>query len=873
MLHQGPVSQPARNVGLKQKNEIMRGYILLFALIICAAYSFAQSADDAEFKRIMMQYEQKLKHVTNPADGVKLLNEMRAKQQEYLAKKMDTVAKIKNKYGVDQAEAAAAKMRANPGSGAQFEGNPLYTKCKVEMTYSYNQDDYSGGETGHASFKGTGNCSLKMTTYLFRYLGKIVLTTPKEAIIEQTVNGTLSATGIDVSTGGTFTYNDRASAISPPLPGLSLNYESPTHWNAGARVVLKGTHTPSVGEAVVDTPDMHADATNDNGTLVIAGNTITITRNYNDNTTTGSGNHIQKHSFTGALKMVISPAADQKYLAFFDFDGGQEAYAHWMPEGYRAHSLVHGNYIDVKIKVESPAQPGKDFTSQIKYIKWELPSDEVSRVPGYANNAPDESVNSHKYGIPKSIISKLADLQLHLTTDLADTTVENLKLTSTATNNYTARVYSFDYGAWGKLIAHITLTDGTEIIAKARDTQSEFLLLPKRDPESKIATYFKQMNRVLDKKDDADDEKILSDDKYPGDGFTLYEEYRGFMENGKHFRGDPNAKDVMIYNGVNTNRSRDGIATYEMILNNYTSHVVKTHHRFTLEEFGLQQSSPSSTEIKASLDNSVELPYRDKWLNFNNFADLHKTDQHGICILGTEATLGYAFASANVGGHCGPPKDFDFLVISADFSPDTGGYARIKVDLDSLGNITVNPNGHSLVTTDEYAITVAHEMLHNSGVNHHGDHKDFNDGDKSTFVYADNGTWKVNGIPGVTLYWEANPGVAITDIDPKFGRMMRERKNKLVVRSWHGTCSGNEDCVMRYDDADAYSQSPSSNVIYIVPQSRGRYGELTGTHLCTSGAGTGVNAPGHFPISRYSDANTGMGDCIHQFCINDKFAH
>ncbi|MEO7308983.1 MAG: hypothetical protein ABIX01_01185 [Chitinophagaceae bacterium] len=848
-----------------------------FALFLIACFFFgsigAQSAEDEAFRKIMEDYKQKLQAVKTREQGLKLMNEIKAKQQAYLNKKMDTATKIKNAYGTDQIGSAMTAM-ANATGAKKYVNNPLFVKCKVEVSFTNNSTNATnnGAMKTRSESHQTGSGTIRMTTYMFKYMGRIVITGDTDAIVQSTAGGATSQSGSDQSPSGSSSYNGNGSAVNTPKPAVNFSFEGPDRWSVQATVHYKGQRTDKRGSVPNDFDD-GSDADADNGRLVQSGNSFTITRNISEHNTKVDGDNKQTEEKQGTLSVKITPDNGDTYLAYFEPVAGQQAYEQWMPEGYGSHASEHGNYIDIKLKVESKAHPGEDFTNQIKYIKWELPADEVGHVPGYANNAPSETLKEFAHPNPHNPISLLADMQLHITTDLSDTSVENLAITSTVANNYTVRVYAFDWGAFAKLTAHVVLTDSTEIIAMERATGNEFLLLPKRDGDSKVATYYKKSNKVNDRKDTDDDEKMSGDDKYPGDGFTLYEEYRGFMEHGKHFRGDPKAKDVMIYDGINTGRTKDGIAMYELVLNNYTLHVVKTHHRFTEKEFGLEQGyfEVPQTEITASNKYGINLPFRTKCLNFNNIPELHAVDQHGICILGTPKELGFAFASANVGGDCGPPKNFDFLVISADFSPDPKGYATIKVDLDSLGNITVNPNGKSLVTTDEYAVTVAHEMLHNSGVSHHGDNTDY---DKPcTFEYIGHNNWKINGNKVVQLFWENAPTVPIdTMTDRNLIRKLHENGEKLTIRTWHGVCSGFEDCIMRYDDASGYSKTKASNQVYMIP-SRHNYRELTGIHLCTSATGTGVNAAGHLPMSRYSDADAGYGNCIHQFCVNDKYAH
>ena len=63
--------------------------------------------------------------------------------------------------------------------------------------------------------------------------------------------------------------------------------------------------------------------------------------------------------------------------------------------------------------------------------------------------------------------------------------------------------------------------------------------LPMRSASSFIADSWKKSHGVNGVSDNADNETDPKGDGNPGDGLTLYEEYRGFIEDGQHIEGDP----------------------------------------------------------------------------------------------------------------------------------------------------------------------------------------------------------------------------------------------------------------------------------------------------------------------------------------------
>ena len=63
-----------------------------------------------------------------------------------------------------------------------------------------------------------------------------------------------------------------------------------------------------------------------------------------------------------------------------------------------------------------------------------------------------------------------------------------------------------------------------------------------------VAMSWRKEHAVAEVPDDDDSEDDPKVDGSKGDGFTLYEEYRGFVENGKRIEGDPKKKDFFVQN-------------------------------------------------------------------------------------------------------------------------------------------------------------------------------------------------------------------------------------------------------------------------------------------------------------------------------------
>ena len=81
-----------------------------------------------------------------------------------------------------------------------------------------------------------------------------------------------------------------------------------------------------------------------------------------------------------------------------------------------------------------------------------------------------------------------------------------------------------------------------------------------------------------------------------------------------------------------------------------------------------------------------------------------------------------------------------------------------------------------------------------------------------------------------------------------------------------GPHSGDQGCVMRYYFAKFYeAKNSAQKTLYLVTPGS----ESIGLSICHAATGTGVNAAGHTPQSRYGDAASGAGDCFSQICPND----
>ena len=193
---------------------------------------------------------------------------------------------------------------------------------------------------------------------------------------------------------------------------------------------------------------------------------------------------------------------------------------------------------------------------------------EVSNWPGHCMNAPlnastagakqDLCIYGQVHGVYTSTANALAGSPLSLPTDtlknghIAWETREDGRTPARFSWNSEASlptdftivviVTSEDYGAFGTLQAHLYQKDTVD--------ETALLNIPKDNNNNEIADAWEVaafgwkagMTATTD-----DEPSGIADNSYTGDGFTTFEEYRGFQVNGVHKRLNLKRKDVFVH--------------------------------------------------------------------------------------------------------------------------------------------------------------------------------------------------------------------------------------------------------------------------------------------------------------------------------------
>ncbi len=531
-----------------------------------------------------------------------------------------------------------------------------------------------------------------------------------------------------------------------------------------------------------------------------------------------------------------------------------DGYDDWRPQGKISDPKKAGNNLRARATLKSRDGKPPEVMSPVRRFVFELK--DTSREPGVCMNWPLNAKDNDP------------DLRLAVVQPGDQLSEEDQKLIVKTVRQddqqqyfAEAQVDSYDFGGQAELRVTCELEDGREIIGLIKDDKGaqDIVRVPKTNGPRWIAQSWLEKKGITDLSDDDDEEKVEGQD-YKGDGFTLYEEYRGFVENGVRIECDPKKKDLFIVNMADV-ASREGFSLLERIAK------LRVHGR-------LREDKEMNTTARL--------------MNGNRRAGPHRVDQHGVILSNRVDMNNYKAAGGGaqvpVAGadqtKAARPRDTSYCYI---VPPDAihGIFSATSLKLYDLTHLSFN---------QLYAAAVAHELLHAIGVDHHGDQlMDYRWGEFQSSDNPKNPTGKPrfldetlagNG-PPVFYLWEDSGASVAEDQQAVFNQYVAQSASggqdwyRHAAEYWcnrlffvgkpRGTDSGEEACVMRYYFATAYAAKGKSNTFYVI-RPGAKQAETT---VCTGAKGTGGNAAAHSPQPRFGDAADGRGDCFAQICPND----
>lgn len=534
-------------------------------------------------------------------------------------------------------------------------------------------------------------------------------------------------------------------------------------------------------------------------------------------------------------------------------------YANWRPTAERDGKP--GKPLQLKAELISPKGQSLSGVS-VRQWRWKLLN--TSREPGIALNFPLASKDTSP------------DLKLLSTRHKVETEGQTASRDPGGSKDLkdSLSISPHDWGGWSTLEVEAELEDRRIIKGHLRNRPREetAIRLPDRKEDSFIARAWANEKGVVGKPDKTDDEKSsLGLKGADGDGFSLYEEYRGFYENGRHVGGDPGEKDFFICNAIGDD-ARAGIALFTRL---------------------------TQLRVHARLIRNEEFDSEKTQMNRNQSAGPQRVKQHGV----------FVFTLPEIEGGLTKHR-------SMPMRPHTclGVALQPKNDPDKTLTKTYRlPDADRPRVFDR---AVAHELLHSIGVDHHGEADrqvtflfifgdDPLDGPPDRFVWSgDKAPVRVldevskqdrvdEVAPGLRklrdYIWNRMGEKATSDARAMLADRVGYSRSKgsllsltaeeiarhevnhaFIFNAYYiaggkkGESSGNDQCVMRYYFADIYEKTGSETDYYLISGDP----EPAGLELCDSGKGTGINGP-HKPEPRFGDAADGRGDCIHKFAVND----
>lgn len=547
-------------------------------------------------------------------------------------------------------------------------------------------------------------------------------------------------------------------------------------------------------------------------------------------------------------------------------------YAAWRPEGNLAQPARPGGTPLVVTAILRSKASGNPPPPAIRELKFEL--NETSREPGVCLNWPlgaKDTAPDLRLAVPAGLES-VARLEAEGQA-LSFSQLMPLTDGTAGEQGGMAHVVSYDFGGHSTLRVTARLVDGRTVIGELEEPggyQTAWANLPYSRGEGWIAESWLKANGVGRREETTDDEEQPAGDDHRGDGFSLYEEYRGWVADGRHVSGDPKRKELFILN-LGEPAILSGVQSFEAM-----------------------------TDLKVHRLKSGEMDPEKREMNANRAHGPHRVVQHGI-VLRTDPSL-RGGQTDMVSGRAyelpGRPKFVKQIRIGPRTPPE--------------GNLAP-PGVASIAGFHESAI--AHELLHAVGVEHHGEG---DGGITLEYRFADDPR-APSAAPG---FWETSLGVRdpVTVLEedgsdyarkiapameelrrvaralfgdsvaadvaaaraaragytfPLTAEQMSEAAINDIVRTWsmqrhlvgawQGQGSGDTGCVMRYYFSEIYPKKGDPRTYYRVTA----HSEPVGHHICRAADGTGINEPNRQPQSRYGPADVNRGNCLGQLCVND----
>ncbi|MFT3935246.1 MAG: hypothetical protein QM726_16590 [Chitinophagaceae bacterium] len=299
-------------------------------------------------------------------------------------------------------------------------------------------------------------------------------------------------------------------------------------------------------------------------------------------------------------------------------------YNNWLPTGPKvdASDDTKGDVsVQFYVDVHKKGDPSYKYPGMVK-INWNLAN--VTNYPGFCNNYPKFTGTGFDTS-PDLVFNP----DMKQSTAFANGSVTNDYVSSGQCNasQAVAKIKCMDYAAWGKLSAVVTLEDGTPLNAVSSiEPNKNYVTLPLDKDENKLADKWEDDNNPGKHPLSWDEDDEPKEQRENGDGYTLWEEYRGFAaitppttdveEKTIYVRTDTKHKDAFICD-------LDGL--FKKYYEPYNPAQVTWHYL-------------SKDKAQLIFIGQDKLHKKHRWVNFNTPDDMLYAHQYAMVLMKDDGT-------------------------------------------------------------------------------------------------------------------------------------------------------------------------------------------------------------------------------------------
>ena len=260
----------------------------------------------------------------------------------------------------------------------------------------------------------------------------------------------------------------------------------------------------------------------------------------------------------------------------------------------------------------------------------------------------------------------------------------------------TVKVEATDTGAYGTIQADC---DDLNLLAEYERTGGQSVALPMDDNGNHVGDAWERERGVYERNypADWDEDPYPAGQRRPGDGYTLFEEYRGFVTRGGFVRTDPGRKDLFVHD---------------------PDELVKTYYEpYNPAQLILHYIDPTMMKFSGEAKNP-----ENRWVNYNSPRDLWYARQYAVFLKQwttmSDGTVGEAY----------------WLTLADLINGITDQYEGFKEPLKSIYIIKIspaviersvrgiaNPERRQYLYRMRMISAVIHEFGHGLGIHHHAE--------------------------------------------------------------------------------------------------------------------------------------------------------